>query len=166
MFVSRDTMIGAIAGATALVGMASSAMAGDFLLTATRVNDILGTSNSFVDVPLDDAGHLSLTFKTTAPNMVVVLRYNAECGYSSAGVGNWASVQILVDGVVADPLSANGFALCTATVANTFTWTAALRQSVYKVPLKGTHKVEVQAMGTDSTPGTWWLGEPSFTVEN
>ena len=154
---ARTLAITAIAAATSF--SASSAFAENLLASATRSGNATGAATTFV--ALTNSGATSLPFNTSADNKLVKISYNAECAIS-AGVGNWASVRILVDGVEANPASGTSFALCTASVANTFIYAGNSRQSLISIPVKGPHAVQVQVA---STAGIWWLGDSSIVVE-
>ena len=161
IFASKKLSLG-LAVFVAFAAMASTASAESLLTFGTRVSN-LNSTTGHVLVPLNDAGATALPFNTTAANKLVKITYNAECGVLGP-IGSWQSVTILVDGVQANPQNGTDFALCTATSTTTFSWMGAVRQSLIKVPAKGTHNVQVVV---DLLAGSteWWLGDASIVVE-
>jgi len=151
----------AMAVIVVVAAMSLNASAESLLASTTRT----GNYNQFtthVFVALNDAGATALSFTTTANNKVVKITYNAECGVTGP-VGSWQSVTILVDGVQASPASGTGFAFCTST-GSVITWVGSVRQSLIKVPVKGTHNVQVLVDLLSGATG-WWLGDTSIVVE-
>lgn len=129
---------------------------------ATRVANQAGTNTHFF-TSLTDAGATSLAFTTTANNKVVKITYNAECAVLGPAQ-SWLSVTILVDGVQANPQNGTDFGFCTATSTTNFEWIGAVRQSFIKVPLAGTHTLQV-VVDLNNSATEWWLGDTSVAVE-
>jgi hypothetical protein len=155
--LNRALALFVVAGA-----MVSSASAESLLAFVTRANNA-EAATSGVLVPLGNLGATSLAFTTSAANKVVKITYNAECGVLGP-VQSWLSVTVLVDGSEANPASSTSFALCTASSTSTYSWTGAVRQSVYKVAAAGAHKVEIR-VNLNNGATEWWLGDTSLTVE-
>jgi hypothetical protein len=145
----------------------TNAIAASILASATRTKDFVSTSTSELAVPLKDNGATTLLFMTSVDDELVKITYNAECVVTGTR-GKWVSVRILVDGAEALPASGHDFALCTAVDNTGKTWTAAARQSVFKVPTAGMHTVTVMArlnVGLLGGTGTWRLDDSSLVVE-
>ena len=152
----------AVALFAAMTAMASSASAETLQAFVTRTGNASANTTAVL-VPLGNLGATSLAFTTTAANKVIKISYNAECGVLGPA-GSWLSTTVLIDGQEANPASGTLFALCTATSTATFNWTGAVRQSVYKVAVKGSHIVQIK-VDLNAGATTWWLGDTSLTVE-
>ena len=145
----------------AMTTMAATASAESLLAFATRANNAQGSSSQLV--ALKDNGSTDLTFRTTGPNKLLKITYNAEC--ASAGADNsGVSVTVLVDGIQANPMSGTTFALCSSLPNDALEWTGAVRQSLITVPAAGHHVVQVRV---DLNGGAtfWELGDSSIVVE-
>jgi hypothetical protein len=145
-----------------LTALSVTASAESLLSYATRKGNATGTTTAAVE--LDDSHNVSLLFKTTGPNKLVKITYNAECGVVGA-VGSWLSVIIFIDGdLQANPQSNTMFALCTADGTDSPNWKGAARQSFITLPTAGTHNVHVQ-VDLNGGATSWWLGDSSIVVE-
>ena len=76
----------------------ASASAETLRASATRMANDSGTTSGVLKA-LDDAGHTSLAFKTSASNSLVKITYNAECAVLGSGPQQWVTVSVFVDGV-------------------------------------------------------------------
>jgi hypothetical protein len=148
------------------VAMATAGASAETLrASATRLSNDTGNTSGVLK-PLDDAGHTSLAFKTSASNSLVKITYNAECAVLGTGPQEWVTVSVFVDGVQANPQNGDDFALCT-TLPNgvDFQWVGAVRQSLIKVPSIGTHNVQI-VVDLNAGATEWWLGDTSLVVES
>jgi hypothetical protein len=146
------------AAALIAVGMTGGAAA-DVLAVASRITPVNGTSTTYTVVPLAENGATTLNFRTTRPNELVVITYNAECsGIDGPG---WVSVQILVDNLRAtSPAAGANFAFCHSGVE-----AGAVRQAYVTVNPAGVHSVRVRA-GAFGGSTTWTLDDSSIVVAN
>ena len=148
------------------IAMATVSVSAETLrASATRIANDAGTTSGILKA-LDDAGHTSLAFKTSASNSLVKITYNAECAVLGSGPEQWVTVSVFVDGVQANPKDGDDFALCT-TLPNgvDFQWVGAVRQSLIKVPSIGTHNVQI-VVDLNNGATEWWLGNTSLVVES
>ncbi len=130
---------------------------------ATRTSNDSGTTSGVLK-PLDDAGHTSLLFSTSATNRLIKITYNSECAVLGPPQ-SWVTVIVLVDGVQANPQNGDDFALCSSLPNGVdFQWVGAVRQSLIKVPNIGTHAVQIQ-IDLNGGATTWWQGDSSIVVE-
>lgn len=160
---SIKTLMMAIAIAVAFATMTASASAELLKAYATRAGNEFGTNTHFL-VDLDNSGHKSLAFTTSAPNRVIKITYNAECAVLGPAQ-SWLSVTILVDGVQAHPASGTSFGMCSALPNGVdYQWTGATRQSLITVPSAGTHIVQV-LVDLNNGATNWWQGDSSTVVE-
>jgi hypothetical protein len=153
----------AIVVALALATMTASAAAETLKAFATRTGNESATNSHFF-VDLDNSGHTSLAFSTTATNRLIKITYNAECGVLGSPQSSWVSVTILVDGVQANPASGTLFGFCTAMSTTGYQWSGETRQSLITVPNIGTHSVQV-LVDLNNGATNWWLGDSSIVVE-
>lgn len=153
----------ALAVAVTSAMLAVSASAETIRAFATREGNE-GATNTHFFVDLDNSSHTSLAFTTTAANQLIKITYNAECAVLGPPQ-SWLSVTILVDGVQASPASGTSFGFCTSLPNGAdYQWTGATRQSFIRVPVKGSHVVQVLVdMNNGAT--NWWLGDTSIAVE-
>jgi len=144
------------------IAVTSSIASAETLKTfATRAGNLFSTNSHFF-IALNNSGATSVSFSTAAPNRVMKITYNAECGV--LGASGWLSATIFVDGVQANPASGTSFALCTAESTSTFHWAGAVRQSMITVPGPGVHTVQV-LIDLNAGATEWWLGDSSIVVE-
>lgn len=153
-------LVGMFAALAMVFALASTASAEALKAFATRSGNLTGTGATFIS--LTNGGATALNFSTPGANKVIKITYNAEC--SALGPSGWTSVEILVDGVAAEPNSGTLFAFCTQPVANATVWTGATRQSIITVPAAGNHSVQVR-VNNNSGATQWWLGDSSLVVE-
>jgi hypothetical protein len=152
----------AIAVLMVIAVMSSSASAETLKTYVSRAGNLSSTNTHFF-IALNAAGATSLAFSTTAPNTVMKITYNAECGVLGPSE-SWLSVTILVDGVQANPASGNYFALCSAESTTDWHWAGAVRQSTITVPSAGAHNVQV-LVDLNGGATAWWLGDTWLGVE-
>lgn len=147
--------------ALTMTAMAATASAESLLSFATRAGNASGSSSQLV--ALKDNGSTDLSFRTTGPNKLVKITYNAECA-SNGPVNSWVSVIVLVDGVQANPQSGTTFAICSSVGNGAFDWKGAVRQSLITIPAQGVHVVQIRV---DPNGGAtfWELGDSSIVVE-
>lgn len=153
----------ALVVALAFATLTMSASAETLRTWGARANNETGTNTHFfADL---GGGKTSLTFNTSAPNSLVKVTYNAECGVLGPPQ-SWLSVTLLVDGVQMNPASGTVFAFCTSLPNGAdFQWTGATRQSLKTIPAAGTHTVQV-LVDLNNGANTWWLGDTSIVVES
>lgn len=136
------------------------------LATHTRNTNFTYAEGSNPSVPLNDAGALSITFNTTAPNQKVVVSYTAECGIVDDIDDTWVNIDIYVDGVAIRPTnSTSSDAFCSSTSGAGYNWNMSAVNAVYVVPRAGAHTVRIGAAVTGGNGGaTGWLGDTSLIV--
>ena len=157
------TMKLSIAVALALALATATASAEQLRAFATRISNDSGNTSGVLKA-LDDAGHTSLLFSTTAKNSLVKITYNSECAVLGPPQ-SWVTVIVLVDGVQANPQNGDDFALCSSLPNGIdFQWVGAVRQSLIRVPNIGTHVVQIK-IDLNGGATTWWQGDSSIVVE-
>lgn len=153
----------AVIGAGMLVAYSAQAM---LLATHTRNSNFTYAESASPSVPLNDAGALSIKFKTTAPNQKVILSYTAECGILDDVDDTWVNIAIYVDGVAVRPTnSTSSDAFCSSTSGAGYNWNMSAVNAVHVVPNAGTHTVRIGAEISGGNGGaTGWLGDTSLIV--
>jgi hypothetical protein len=116
------------------------------ITVVTETNAQSTSSTSFINLP---GAAASITVPSLATQLVNV-RFSAEsyCFGSSAGVGNWCSVRILVDGIEMLPNSGGDFAFDARGVADDFWEGHAMERTI--LLRGGTHSITVQWAVTSS----------------
>jgi len=140
----------------------AGAMAKTVLALATRAADFDAAMNK-ADLPLNDNGDTSISFRTTLNNTRVYITYNGKCG-ATGGSGGWLSLLITVDGNNTDPNNGEQFAMCGIVSSSQPLFTSGTRMVTTVVPLAGTHTVVVTGSGTTTGVNHMWFGESFLTV--
>ena len=175
-----------VGGATAIALVAAALTAAVVLATANLIakggavthvyiasSDFNSTTSSttYTDLP-----GMALTFSVpaTSPAQLIDIRFSAESAcYGGGASPNWCTVQILVDGVPAQPVDACGgtrdFAFDSTDTGNNTpgSWSGKAMER-FAVVQPGTHKVKVQGAVTDfGVTGTqiFWTGERILAVD-
>ena len=141
---------------------ASFAAHADILAAGNRAADFASSLNSKT-VPLPVNGNsISLSFKTSAPNQLVSISYNAVCRVTGQVGNSWIVALIKVDGVDALPTAGLGLVFCASANATTAIPVSATRTSMMRVPHSGTHAVTVSAYGVATS--SWSVAASSTIV--
>lgn len=109
-------------------------------------------------VPITSTGATSITFVSKKAGLTAVT-FSAECSVRLSGVNNWATIDILIDGIAIAPTEGNDDAFCTEVSTESVYGTNSI--TVARRLTKGTHTLTVQSYVTG---GTGRLDDIAVTV--
>jgi hypothetical protein len=137
-----------------------------YLAASQFVGSLAGNSTDEIQLPIAPGPDNELVFETTEANQVVKLSFRADCSVKDDR-GRWYALWITVDNVDAAPSSGPDFALCSSVSADASRHHGGFRQSVFVVPMPGTHTARVfgQISERDNPPVHWSIVNPSLIVE-